>query len=853
MDDFSIIDKSDSKSRSNEIKKSLLMLRTFLFKHSKVVICCDILLIISLVTLVVYSFCAHWILIENIEEECSYQEFVGQTYKVKTSLFIDASNTVWNINGYDFFKGKKVDFIPAVVGENTLIVTNGSISKEYNFTIWGNDIDLLDDDELTIANDYLDYDGDGIPNIKEKELNLSTYLNDTDGDGLYDNVEMIMGLNPLKADSYKKIRTYEVYEDNDKSKNNYLVIKGKGNIANTFLDKVNLNNGFNQDFIVSDVMTLVTSNEEKPQEMSLYFKNDEVAEYSIYEYSNEGNNLNKLETEYKDGYYYAKVTNFNNFYFLGNTNFEPGGQYKNQIVIVLDNSGSMYSAEYVYSGKTIPNDVSAFGKDADFKRLSLMNSLVDNLGVNNYEYSVYSFTDDLCEIVENSKNIEEIKAGINSLKKECQNFNGTNVSGAIRKYAAKFDTTSPGVKYMIVLTDGNDTGIITRPGLNLNFEGNPGLNVKYKLTNNELSKFKKDGIKIITIGLGDAVNSSYLKTIATQTDGKYLYVSDADMLENLVDTIESSINNQHFESIGDKEVTVIDSNFKVNKDGFSFKNFSSVDTASNSYGFVALAKKIYMNDLEKKASNVSGTQIENTTLLAYSLTDKNQQRLVNGKTFSLKLNDDMLSLMYGDYPKDFYVIDDKIPRISSKYRDLVSKLGYEPSIREVTSKKKININGKNGYYSRFEDVGFINAYDSTVADEYTDDYQVLQLINRNFREQKKNLINKVSNKSKLLVDGQIYRYEYDIVELIKGLQLGSPAILSIDNSFGGHSLLVSKIYKTKGMEEYTMMVYDANLPGEEQEVHMLRQTPYYDNAKTSYYRFDYNLNNVKFYDWMYVM
>ena len=162
--------------------------------------------------------------INNIKEEYRYNEFGDYKFVLSSSLFIKKEDTLWSFNGYDIYKGKTLKNIPIKAGKNTITISNKNITKTYEFNVNTENSLLITDKELSLTTDYEDYDNDGIPNIVEKEKGLSTYTNDTDGDGLYDNVELIMGLDPTKKDDYNEVRTFEVYQDNDESKNNYMVV-----------------------------------------------------------------------------------------------------------------------------------------------------------------------------------------------------------------------------------------------------------------------------------------------------------------------------------------------------------------------------------------------------------------------------------------------------------------------------------------------------------------------------------------------------------------------------------------------------------------------------------------------------
>ncbi len=591
-----------------------------------------------------------------------------------------------------------------------------------------------------------------------------------------------MGLDPKVKDNYDEIRSYDVIQDNKKDTSIYVTIKGKGNIANNFLDTTELNVGYSRKFVVSDVVKLVTSETEKTEEKTIYFKKKhgwKLDDYSIYDYNEKTSELKELQTKENKDYLYTNIE-LDHLLFIGKKSEAPNGVFKNQIMILLDNSGSMYSKDYVAEklGRDLSKqDDSEYGNDIEYKRLSLMTSLVDRLGTEKYEYSVHAFTGDYCDLIVNSKNTEAIKTKIDSLKTDCQNFNGTELSESIRKYAKTFDLETPGEKYMLVLTDGGDAGLFA-----------------YELYNFELSNIKEKGIKIITIGLGKGVNSEYLQKIAAATNGTYLYASDANMLETLISIIENSIKDQKTTTIDDKEVSLLaDSGFDVTRDGFSFKNFSSQDAPGNCYGFSMLTKSIYLNKLPISAPYVESSLESNSELIEYTLTDLNKERLTKGKVYGIKLDSDYQFFLYmSELPDNYlYLGEDGIPYITQEYKDKLIPLGFKPLIieREV----ELTIDGKTATYSKYESSGDLDLVNSSVDDKYKDDYQVLQLINRNYRIQAHHTLDRAKDNIAKLAQGKTYDYKKEVDKMIIELKTGSPSLLSLNSSISCNSTSLKKV------------------------------------------------------------
>lgn len=809
-----------------------------------IIIICMLLLITGVYFL--YEYLNPKLEINNIKEEYKDNEFSDYKFTLSSSLFIKKEDTLWTLNGYDISKGKELKNIPVKSEKNIITITNKNITKTYEFNVNIESTLLLTDETLTIPTDYQDYDNDGIPNIVEKEKGLSTYTNDTDGDGLYDNVELIMGLDPTKKDDYNEVRTFEVYQDNDESKNNYIKVKGKGNIANTFLDTYEGNIGISSEYILNKEMLRLTTTNKEEEEVTIYIKKDYFLinkEVSIYTYDENTKKIEELSTTCDNKYCSAILKNLDKILFMGDKSLSNIKESKNQIHILLDNSGSMYTKEYVYEKKNIKNtdnsDIDEYANDTGFKRVALMNELVRRLGTKNYEYSASAFTGDYCKLIENSKDSKAIQNKISSIKTECQNFNGTRLTSSIKDEANKFDTKVPGSKFLIVLTDGNDNSLF---GIGMDLS-------KY-----EINKIAKKGIKIITIGLGSNLKVDNLIEMAKYTNGKYLYASDSNMLETLIGIIEGDIENKQVKIEGEETTLIADSGFDVKRDGFSFKNFGSKDSeGGNCYGFSEISKEIFLNTLKtsdtEKKTNSSYMLGNDYKIPGYSLSENNKKRLKKGNIYSIKLNSKYIEAFNFDSSKlnDYRYVKDEVSYINSKYKGQYSSLGFEPYFKELKKEQTFTINGKNEKIKKYETQDYIDlAGAKNVSKEYKDDYELLQLINIGYRKQYSNFIGAFANSIEHNNKDINYKYYKNLNKLIDEVKTGSPAMISIRCSIGGHSVIGNKVYKVNGKETYIVGIYDSNQPGVEGKAYFERQTSYEKNTKNPYYSFSYTGGGIDF-------
>ena len=791
----------------------------------------------------------------DFKEQYTYKEFIDEIYEVE-GCYGD-NKVVWNINGYDYSGDRIEENLPIVNGENKVIISCGENKKEFNINITKDEEQLLLDDEyLNISADYLDYDNDGITNIEEVELGLSTYTNDTDDDGLEDNVEILMGLDPLIEDPEEE-REYTVKITNNNESEvalatineeitveipAELTVKGVGNIANTYLESTDLPIYVKEGFVRSNVAKISSTNSKKNNKMTIKLKKEnkylEDNKLAIYEYNDDNRTFNMLDSSSDGIYLYADVTNFNSYYFIGMKSNEPVEPVKDQIMILIDNSASMYNYGQIVDilgpdNENIDKDdfLETPANDDKFNRLKLMNDLVERLGTDDYIYSVHSFTHNNCDILDGSTDIEEIKNSINSIKTTCQNFNGTYISGAIREYNSHFNDDIPGERYMIVLTDGTETGF-----------GVIGL------MDFEYNQMVKNGIKVITIGLGDEIDSEFLHGIATKTNGKYLYASDSNMLSDLTDILEEHIIKPDVTIDGEDYTLIADSGFKVGRDNFSFENFGSVDSVGgNCYGFSYLSRLIYLNQFELSGEAID-SDMPGADLIAYNLTEKNKNRLKKGNVYNIDLDDiyDLL-LEIGSYANrgeitDFWELnEDGIPVVTDKYINMSVSTGFKLRTRE--SSKELLVNGIKDKYDKYEML-YIDLLDDNITGNNKDDYQVLQLINRFYRYQKHAVgavimdnIDHISNKV-----GPNF-YKFDIEQLIDKLNEGDPVLLSIKGSIGNHSVLATKVYKSTNSENYVIGIYDSNAPHNEALATVKRVT---NILGISRYTFEFNSAGISF-------
>jgi hypothetical protein len=540
--------------------------------------------------------------------------------------------------------------------------------------------------------------------------------------------------------------------------------------------------------------------------------------------------LNKLETNYDKATISANIGDYKLRYFLGKIGQEPSSNAVNQISIVLDNSGSMYECEeYLRILNKSDAECDDVNNDPDFQRISLMNSLIDSLSEKEIYYKTAAFTGDYCKLMDSSKDVEAVKQSLESIKTNCQNFNGTKVFSALEKAYNDINVSNFGIKYIILLTDGHDNS------------GSGWFSIADTISDSELKTINSNGVHIITVCLGTC-DASELQHIATETSGKFLSASDASALTQLKDLILNDLKNENAPvDVGGLEDVLLkaDSGFRSDIDGFPFSNFASTySPEGNCLGFSLMANAIYDGTLPITAELVPEKNGD-PSLIAYTLTDSNKDRLKKGKTFESKL-----SQIYDDAinkPVGFRTISDGKPIITDDYRQKLLDAGF--IIEDVEADEPIPIGGlsddpNNDKYSKYERAILNLSDNEDVTATYQDDYQILQLIDRYFKVQDIEDSERISANITMMLGSVDDTFIYVVSS---ELQSGSPVTIAMRSPTGGHSVLATRVFQDSKYEKYYISLYDSNYPGANPHATLERQVSKSSlNSFNSVYSFSYN-------------
>lgn len=522
--------------------------------------------------------------------------------------------------------------------------------------------DEVETEEIEIEENG-DEDSDGLTNKEEKELETNIFYNDTDQDGINDNDEVrtyktdplekdtdgdeiedlneiILGLNPLNKDSDgdgildNKEQTKYTAENTELGVS--VEIQGDANIADTIIDKVELNELDNVEAIVSPVYSFYTKGQLNQAEVEISYdeaglESKEIIEenLSLYYFDPTDYTFEEVSTQVDIANNKIKATLEHFSMYLIADKTKMISKLNNQIMFVIDNSASMYTKEQALE-KNLNDDADeslfddAKANDSEYKRLQIVSKLTNELD-ENFEFGLSKFTADAITLSEMGSSKEKIEEAIEKIKTEGENFNGTYIGSAIYSAAFYFNNTRAFNRYIVLITDGDDTA--------------PSAGI---IKDWAIETAKEKGIKIIAIGIGTEVKKATLFEYANETGGRYYHVQNVDDLEKIYSNIRSELNLKR-ETITNEDgkleeyLVVADSGFTSEVNGLPFKNFETSRTVDEEplgkcYGISQLSKNIYTGNLEltgNKNSNYMGKSFD----FNYDLTSleffKNYTNLIN--------------------------------------------------------------------------------------------------------------------------------------------------------------------------------------------------------------------------------
>ncbi len=714
---------------------------------------------------------------------------------------------------------KKIKIIPFEVEDKNMAI-------DYKIDINSDedlDYDGLTNKQETEANTNPELFDSDMDNLDDNyELNVShtdPNQKDTDKDGLTDYNEIQMGLDPLKAISKedgiedgKRELTYS-YEDDKYS----LQLSGTGNLASLATNITNNTKISNKKGLIDNLYTFYTDGNLNNAILKIKYSDEELTKYeineddlSIYYYNDKTSNYEKVQTsiDKENKILTAQLEHFSN-YVVGDINASLNKE--NEVLFILDNSWSMYSKEDYIKAKGDSTAVDTIEEtDKDGLRFTLSAKLIKQLEGKNYKVGLSEFRQDYANILPIGSNTKTILEKIPSMKGNfVTNLEGTYIYNALEKGINDFSSEENN-KYIILLTDGQDTSY-------------------FKNVEKVIEKATNNNIKICSIGFGSGANNADLANISNATGCKFLSSSNSQGLDELFSSLKAELNDSLVDVDGDNNsdgVLIADSGFIVNKNGFSFPNYSSVELPGHCYGMATFAELYFTHKLPL---SLASKQVKNNTTYAYDLNNTYFKDYANLYDYQLKTKD--LKYIFGftifneTNPSDFKVIKGNHLIINEPYRtEILNSNLYDIVAGKTTWSEEKQIKTYGFTYETAE-----GAYLSEEKMQKAMNNEDLQLFNAISTSFYKQLVStNYSSSSNFLLwardvigsEDIAYKGKQGFINILKTrLENNEAPVINSDFDGGLHAInAISLVQDIDNPNYYYIGVYDNNFPNEKRYV-----------------------------------
>lgn len=423
-----------------------------------------------------------------------------------------------------------------------------------------------------------DTDGDGISDADEFTLGTDPLSYDSDGDGLSDGCEAMAKLNPSSSstDGINKDgeRKFDITRTNGELT---AQLNGSAVLYETILDTIELVSFSANESIVTDVYEIY--NDAPFDTCKLIFSVDKNtiknSTLSVFRFNPDTGAFEQIksQTDSTSGIVSADISRYGT-YMVGEVT-TVNVPSTTRVHFLIDNSGSMYPESQCANSPE---------NDVKFKRLSFAKALIDKFD-ETYQIAVSKFTANYNNLQDFTSDKKQLNTALNSIKTEQEFFNGTYIQSSLLKCIDSFKTTDKKtVNIIVMLTDG-DTTEETSPDIKLISE-----------------KAKGKNVVILTVSIGNDIDKSVLKAIASETGGKYYSASDANALDDIHKQIVATLD---YDRVNMGESTdfsgtgymLYNTGFVPAVNGYNFTDFRTTEANSVSYGLAVFARDWYTGTL----------------------------------------------------------------------------------------------------------------------------------------------------------------------------------------------------------------------------------------------------------------
>ncbi|MEG0872871.1 MAG: vWA domain-containing protein [Clostridia bacterium] len=726
----------------------------------------------------------------------------------------------WEVNGGALNKddGTEISWqLPEDEGTYSLIAHVGDKKIVKNVTVIKNELVnyLIQNQEKVTSKDT---DMDGLPDEYEKNITKTEPLNiDSDSDELNDGDEILLSLDPLKSDSkgdgVKDSLRKLSYSFEDKEAGASYTVQGNGNITKTTIDKYANDALYTLPEVVSDVYLYYSKGNVESAKINIKYNKELVASkgiaennLSIYRLIEDTNKFEKIGSTVNTQSLQvsADVQKLGKFFLADSTKIKDG--LSTEVMLVIDNSGSMYSSEEITESK---------GNDPNFKRVDMSNNLINKLQ-GNYKFGASKFTYEYTNLSPLTDNKEQVIQKINTIKTQRERFTGTYIGAALEGGANQFaNEVTSDRRFLILITDGKDSG---------------GKDFDNKKLENSIKLASDKHIRVFTVGIGKEVDKKVMGTIADKTNGKFYYASTSESLQNIFELIAAEMNynlmDVNQDSVEDS-VLLKNTGFLPSKDGFSFENFASKQSKQGAtYGLSLMAKLTYENAFPGKLGDMTLKLDNNETVKADGYSTGNI--IKNGQ-----------NLCDFDFYKDTFITRDTkdirqgtvssgVVPFKTDVKNMINELGF------ISYNQKYNGNKKKAGFSAYE-----NYYVDTQSEKFLDSKDA-QFIKAMYRME----ILKFKDESYNFTTNSDIAYS----KMLESMAARKPVLLKLNN---GYTVVGTRYsFDKENPNKAKIEIYDSNYKNQIRYIDVERESVNMqkDEDKSKYgkysYKFRYNNNDI---------
>jgi hypothetical protein len=454
----------------------------------------------------------------------------------------------------------------------------------------------------------VDSDSDGLSDHFELDRGFAPAVADTDGDKMPDGADYLAGTDPRNPKSNGvTIDSERDYSFDGTIEEASFSVRGKWVIYETIFDNYPISLT-NRPGVISGIYELVLPEGVASANISFDLSKmnlDKWGENSvpaIYSYNPDDGSFERKDSSDGGGTISAAVSSGVYFVAADDVISETSGL---NIMFVIDNSGSMYSADLVDGSEE---------NDLEFRRVDFAQNLIAAMG-DSANFGVSKFTLNYKLLSGISDDDEAAVSALETIRTDSENWNGTEISQSIISAVPQFRDHRSDRNFIIVITDGLPT--------NYNRD-------------NELKAIKTcqdNNISLITIGLGKKIDSQFLSEAAEDTGGVYYQAVNNSSFESITTKIGEFLSTdrntkapQMPESDGMESVAAVDvilladSGYTANADRLVFTDVATTDDVNGSdLGLALINKYYYTGTLPLSAG--SYTANDRTQVRGYNISD----------------------------------------------------------------------------------------------------------------------------------------------------------------------------------------------------------------------------------------